>query len=81
MDREVFLCFFYERRGHGDRYHVPTKTMYYLIVLGHGPVPCPSQEEINMEENEISMPTKYDPQSIEKGRYQWWLDGKFFEAT
>ncbi|MGD6802456.1 valine--tRNA ligase [Rossellomorea aquimaris] len=33
-----------------------------------------------MENNEISMPTKYDPQSIESGRYQWWLDGKFFEA-
>ena len=34
-----------------------------------------------MEENQLSMPTKYDPQSIEKGRYQWWLDGKFFETT
>ncbi|MGM0844058.1 MAG: valine--tRNA ligase [Bacillota bacterium] len=33
-----------------------------------------------MENNEISMPTKYDPQSIESGRYQWWLEGKFFEA-
>ncbi|OIK14359.1 valine--tRNA ligase [Bacillus sp. MUM 13] len=33
-----------------------------------------------MEENQISMPTKYDPQSIEKGRYEWWLKGKFFEA-
>ncbi|MGD6968989.1 valine--tRNA ligase [Rossellomorea vietnamensis] len=33
-----------------------------------------------MENNEISMPTKYDPQSIESGRYQWWLDGKFFET-
>ncbi|MFC4409876.1 valine--tRNA ligase [Chungangia koreensis] len=29
---------------------------------------------------EIKMPTKYDPQSIEKGRYEWWLEGKFFEA-
>ncbi|MFD2971356.1 valine--tRNA ligase [Peribacillus deserti] len=27
------------------------------------------------------MPTKYDPQSIEKGRYEWWLKGKFFEAV
>ncbi|EON71416.1 valyl-tRNA synthetase [Lysinibacillus sphaericus OT4b.31] len=26
------------------------------------------------------MPTKYDPQSIEAGRYEWWLQGKFFEA-
>ncbi len=31
-------------------------------------------------ENELTMPTKYDPQTIEKGRYQWWLEGKFFEA-
>ncbi|PLT30164.1 valine--tRNA ligase [Peribacillus deserti] len=34
-----------------------------------------------MEENQLSMPTKYDPQSIEKGRYEWWLKGKFFEAV
>ncbi len=33
-----------------------------------------------METNEVKMPTKYDPASIEKGRYQWWLEGKFFEA-
>ena len=33
-----------------------------------------------MENNELTMPTKYDPQNIEKGRYQWWVDGKFFEA-
>jgi valyl-tRNA synthetase len=33
-----------------------------------------------METNEVKMPTKYDPGSIEKGRYQWWLEGKFFEA-
>lgn len=26
------------------------------------------------------MPTKYDPQSIEQGRYDWWLKGKYFEA-
>ncbi|MFD2681457.1 valine--tRNA ligase [Bacillus seohaeanensis] len=31
-------------------------------------------------ENELTMPTKYDPQTIERGRYQWWLEGKFFEA-
>ncbi|MBM7706761.1 valyl-tRNA synthetase [Chryseomicrobium aureum] len=30
--------------------------------------------------NEIEMPTKYDPQSIEQGRYEWWLKGKYFEA-
>lgn len=33
-----------------------------------------------MEMKEISMPTKYDQASIEKGRYDWWLEGKFFEA-
>ena len=33
-----------------------------------------------MEKKELTMPTKYDPQTIEKGRYQWWLEGKFFEA-
>lgn len=32
------------------------------------------------EEQNISMPTKYDPQSIETGRYDWWLKGKYFEA-
>jgi valyl-tRNA synthetase len=32
-----------------------------------------------MEEN-LSMPTKYDPSSIEQGRYEWWVNGKFFEA-
>ena len=26
------------------------------------------------------MSTKYDPQSIEKGRYDWWIDNKYFEA-
>jgi len=33
-----------------------------------------------MEQKELTMPTKYEPQSIEKGRYEWWLEGKFFEA-
>lgn len=33
-----------------------------------------------METKELTMPTKYDPKSIEKGRYEWWLQGKFFEA-
>ncbi|GKU81458.1 valine--tRNA ligase [Niallia sp. NCCP-28] len=33
-----------------------------------------------MEPNEISMPTKYDPKEIEKGRYDWWINNKFFEA-
>jgi valyl-tRNA synthetase len=33
-----------------------------------------------MDTKELTMPTKYDPQTIEKGRYDWWLQGKFFEA-
>ncbi len=33
-----------------------------------------------MEGNETTLSTKYDPQAIEAGRYQYWLDGKFFEA-
>ncbi|MCY8233659.1 valine--tRNA ligase [Priestia endophytica] len=33
-----------------------------------------------MSEQENTMPTKYDPQKIEEGRYQYWLEGKFFEA-
>lgn len=36
---------------------------------------------IIMEDNLQAMPTKYDPQSIEKGRYEWWLEGKYFEAA
>ncbi|MDQ0216749.1 valyl-tRNA synthetase [Oikeobacillus pervagus] len=33
-----------------------------------------------MEQKEISMPTKYDPNAIEEGRYEWWVNGKYFEA-
>ncbi|MEI5905663.1 valine--tRNA ligase [Bacillus spongiae] len=33
-----------------------------------------------MENQELTMPTKYDPNLVEKGRYQWWLKGKYFEA-
>ncbi len=33
-----------------------------------------------MPEQDISMPTKYDPQKTEAKWYQYWLDGKFFEA-
>jgi valyl-tRNA synthetase len=33
-----------------------------------------------MEGNEQTLSTKYDPQAIEAGRYQYWLEGKFFEA-
>ncbi|MFS0861742.1 valine--tRNA ligase [Fredinandcohnia sp. 179-A 10B2 NHS] len=34
-----------------------------------------------METTEKTLSTKYDPQAIEAGRYQYWLDGRFFEAT
>ncbi|MGM7636513.1 valine--tRNA ligase [Bacillus sp. Hm123] len=33
-----------------------------------------------MENNELTMPTKYDPQAIEQGRYDWWVNSKVFEA-
>ncbi|NSL51589.1 valine--tRNA ligase [Calidifontibacillus erzurumensis] len=33
-----------------------------------------------MSKQTIDLPTKYDPQSVEKNRYDWWLEGKFFEA-
>ncbi|UOQ46243.1 valine--tRNA ligase [Halobacillus salinarum] len=34
-----------------------------------------------MKETDLSMPTKYDPAAVEKDRYQYWLDGRFFEAS
>lgn len=34
-----------------------------------------------MENREISMPPKYDPQATEAKWYPFWLEGKFFEAT
>ncbi len=36
---------------------------------------------MTMSEKETSLPSKYNPQDVEKGRYQFWLKGKFFEAT
>ncbi|QDP40754.1 valine--tRNA ligase [Radiobacillus deserti] len=33
------------------------------------------------EKQQPSLPPKYDSTSVEKDRYQFWLDGKFFEAT
>ncbi|MCP3025531.1 valine--tRNA ligase [Halobacillus sp. A5] len=33
-----------------------------------------------MEHKDISMPTKYDPTAVEQNRYQYWVNGKFFEA-
>ncbi|WNF35935.1 valine--tRNA ligase [Bacillaceae bacterium IKA-2] len=33
-----------------------------------------------MSNQEISMPTKYDPQATEEKWYPYWLEGKFFEA-
>ena len=32
------------------------------------------------EQKDLTMPTKYEPNSVEAGRYEWWLQGKFFEA-
>ena len=32
------------------------------------------------EQQNISMPTKYDPQAIEDGRYEWWLQKDCFKA-
>ncbi|MBU9721936.1 MULTISPECIES: valine--tRNA ligase [Bacillaceae] len=34
-----------------------------------------------MENNEMSMPPKYDPQATEAKWYPYWINGKFFEAT
>ncbi|MBS3679443.1 valine--tRNA ligase [Ornithinibacillus massiliensis] len=34
-----------------------------------------------MQENNTTLPPKYDPQAVEQDRYRFWLDGKYFEAT
>ncbi|WP_017472740.1 valine--tRNA ligase [Amphibacillus jilinensis] len=34
-----------------------------------------------MSEQTHNLPPKYDAQAVEKGRYQYWVDRKFFEAT
>ena len=33
------------------------------------------------EENKTTMSPKYNPNEIEKNRYRFWVEGKFFEAT
>ena len=33
------------------------------------------------EDNKTFMSSKYNPNEIEKDRYRYWVDGKFFEAT
>ncbi|MGM8214252.1 valine--tRNA ligase [Bacillaceae bacterium W0354] len=33
------------------------------------------------QHQQTSMAPKYNPQEVEKGRYDYWLNGKFFEAT
>lgn len=33
------------------------------------------------EKDTTTLPPKYDPQAVEKDRYKFWLDGKYFEAT
>ncbi|WP_225217738.1 valine--tRNA ligase [Sporosarcina gallistercoris] len=32
------------------------------------------------EKDQLEMPTKYDPQTIERDRYEWWLKGEYFKA-
>ncbi|HAM81436.1 valine--tRNA ligase [Ornithinibacillus bavariensis] len=34
-----------------------------------------------MQENNSSLPPKYDHQAVEQNRYKFWLEGKYFEAT
>lgn len=34
-----------------------------------------------MNDQGHNLPPKYDPSTIETGRYQFWLEGKFFQAT
>lgn len=33
------------------------------------------------ENNNVSLPPKYDPTAVEKDRYKFWVAGKFFEAS
>ncbi|WP_239254987.1 valine--tRNA ligase [Listeria ilorinensis] len=33
-----------------------------------------------MSDQEIKMPTKYEPQKVEEGRYKWWIEREFFKA-
>jgi len=34
-----------------------------------------------VKKGEHSLPPKYDPSTVENGRYKFWLEGKYFEAT
>jgi len=34
-----------------------------------------------LKEKQKTLPPKYNPQEVEEGRYKFWLDGKYFEAT
>lgn len=34
-----------------------------------------------MSQQEHHLPPKYNPQDVEKGRYDFWMNGKYFEAT
>ncbi|PXW90041.1 valyl-tRNA synthetase [Streptohalobacillus salinus] len=34
-----------------------------------------------MEQKQTNLPPKYDSTAVEAGRYQYWIDNKFFEAT
>ncbi|WP_370543803.1 valine--tRNA ligase [Geobacillus sp. 46C-IIa] len=39
------------------------------------------KEGTKVAQHEVSMPPKYDHRAVEAWRYDWWLKGKFFEAT
>lgn len=34
-----------------------------------------------MNKKRTALPPKYEPKEVEKGRYQFWVDGKYFEPT
>ncbi len=40
-----------------------------------------NKEVTQVSEQTHNLPPKYDAQAVEKGRYQYWVDRKFFEAT
>ncbi len=42
---------------------------------------CEGANKMENNEQQLSLPTKYDPNAIEKNRYSFWLEGKYFEAT
>ncbi|MFB1051788.1 valine--tRNA ligase [Paraliobacillus sp. JSM ZJ581] len=39
------------------------------------------KEDYSVEQNNTNLPPKYDPAAVEKDRYDFWVNGKFFEAS